>query len=109
MANDVKFANFKPDSAGIMAVFKSAGMRSALRSCAESLAGRANAVAIGNRSSMSAGVKHGIKAHDPSAFNQPPYKAGVKVGRSTALGTVKPATLEGASDTKRNHTLQHLS
>lgn len=109
MASTIKFANFKPDSAGIASVFKSGAMQNVVGMATNKMAAEANRRAVANRPGMSPAAKHGIQEHDPGSFSSPPYKGKVKVGRGTAFGVVKVNTLEGASDTKRNHTLQHLS
>ncbi len=65
--------DFKPDSAGIQEICKSAGMQAALLSCAEDLAAQAN-------------LRADPKNARVSAFEVPPYAAHVDVLDRTAVG-----------------------
>lgn len=108
MAN-AKFGEFKPDSAGILEIFNSSGMSGFIQANVDKTLGQANARAIANRASMANTTKHGIIDHDPASFHDLPYGGQVESGKRILIGRIYTNTLEGLSDYKRNHTLQHLS
>lgn len=91
MAN-IRFGNFKPDSAGIIEVCKSAGMQAALKGVATSKA--AEATSIG---------------HLHKTEKQPHYKGVVKVLDRTAVGVVKPADVYAYIDNKYHDTLNAVN
>lgn len=95
---EVRFGDFRPDSAGISEIFTSGAMQAALREVAEPLAAKASGAARAN-------LHHGGFKDEESE----PYEAVVKVATHTAIGHVWPATEQGFTDQKLNHTLDGLN
>jgi len=92
MASGMRFGRFRPDSAGIMEVFKGAGMQAVLSSAAGQKASAATSVAHLHRTSAS-----------------PEYEGVSKVLDRTAVGIVRPANWAGYVDQKYHHTLDSLN
>lgn len=101
MAKAVSFGRFRPDSSGISSYFKSGPMQSLLGGIVEPIGAACNAEAVENI---------GRDLHiGPEDIDVEPYQAGVKVGRSTALGYVNVRGLGELNETihhtltRRNH------
>lgn len=88
---DFHIERFVPNSTGIMEVWKSEGMQSALRSAA---------------SRMEAAANHAGHLHGPHGKL---YESGVDVLSRTAVGYVSTATELGAVDQKYHKTLDSLN
>lgn len=92
MASGIRFGKFRPDSAGIMEVFKGAGMQAALSEVA------------GQKASAATSAGH---LHRTAAI--PEYEGVTKVLDRTAVGIVRPANAAGYIDQKYHHTLDSLN
>lgn len=99
----LKFSNFKPDRAGISAIFRSGAMQSACQSAADSVAAGANAAEAGNRAALPRKAQGFIKHNN---VNAEAYIGRTKVLTNTAIGIVSPHNMWGAYDENRNHTLE---
>ncbi|MGR1083941.1 hypothetical protein ACUYFE_07935 [Olegusella massiliensis] len=86
------FGHFKPDSAGIMEIFKSQAMQSALQGVANAKASEATSI-----------------GHLHRTNKQPHYKGVVKVLDRTAVGVVKPADKYAVIDNKAHHTIDAIN
>ena len=92
MASGMRFGKFRPDSAGIMEVFKSPEMQAALSEAA------------GQKASEAESIGH---LHRTNAV--PEYEGVSKVLDRTAVGIVRPANAAGYIDQKYHHTLDSLN
>lgn len=96
-----QFGSFRPDRAGIAALFKGAGMQSALAEAGKRVESSANA------SATTAGLptkwQKIIERYDTGPQ---PYTADVKVLSNTAVGVVRTSSLLGCVDENQNHTLE---
>lgn len=96
-----QFGRFKPNRAGIAALFKGAGMQSALAEAGEKVESAANAAV--DTSSLPTKWRKIVERYDSGAA---PYSAGVKVLSGTAVGVVRTSSLRGMVDENQNHTLE---
>ena len=99
---------FKPNPAGIIQVFKSGGMQSALMGAVGPIAARANAnFGIAQGQGVPLTVKNGttqmVKFN--GVPNTPPYGAYVDLGTYTAIGKVVCMTALGRYDNSINNTI----
>lgn len=106
MADKIKFGRFVPNSAGIIAVTKGAGVRTWVATETARLAAKANAAAASHH--VPSGYRRSLERLHPGAFDGAPYVGVVKSGSCDTLGVVRAATPAGAFDQNRNHTLDHL-
>lgn len=93
---EFRLTNFRPDHAGIRAIFTGAGMQAAVAEAAEALAAQANSIAAG----------HHVD-HEP--VEGEPYRASTYVGRGTAMGFVGPRGRVGHLDQAIYHTLDSVN
>lgn len=91
MAN-TRFGRFIPNRAGIMEIFKSQAMQSALQGVANAKASEATSI-----------------GHLHRTNKQPHYKGVVKVLDRTAVGVVKPADKYAVIDNKAHHTIDAIN
>ena len=99
---------FRPNPAGIIQVFKSGGMQSALSGVVEPIAARANAnFGIAPGEGVPLKVKNGtvqmVKFNGTP--NMPPYGSYVDLGSYTAIGKVVCMTEMGRYDNSINNTI----
>lgn len=90
----VKFDDAKLVDAGIIELFKSSGMQSALQEAADSIASSANSMA----SSMTA-----------TSFEEASYEASVKVLSRTAIGDVSSTHMHAHVADAKHHILNSLN
>ena len=96
-----QFGRFKPDRAGIAALFKGAGMQSALTEAGKRVESSANASAT--TAGLSTKWRKIVERYDKGAQ---PYTADVKVLSNTAVGVVRTSSVLGCLDENQNHTLE---
>lgn len=89
---DIRFGNFKPDSAGIQEIFKGAGMQAALREVVSSKASEATSI-----------------GHLHRTDKQPRYEGIVKVLDHTAVGVIKAANASATIDNHYHKTLDAIN
>ena len=94
MGFDARLGDFRPNSPGIMEVFKSAGMQAALSEAASRLTSEANA---------SAHLSHATSGMPT------PYEGGVDVLDRTAVGYVTTANMAGRADQSAHQTLDSIN
>lgn len=98
-----RYGSFKPDRAGIAALFKGAGMQSALARAGKRVEAAANASASAAASSLPTKWRKIVEKYDTGPQ---PYTADVKVLSNTAVGVVRASGLLGCVDENQNHTLE---
>lgn len=102
-SGSMKFSNFRPDSAGIAAIFTSAAMQSACKSAADSVTASCNAAEAGNFASLPAKTRGILNKENRNADAYTDY---VKVLSNTAIGIVSVHNKRGAYDENQHHTLE---
>ena len=105
MADSLRFGGFKVNRAGVVAALKSGGARAVVAGHARRICSAANAMA---RDAVTEDERNMLEALEPGCMYGDPYEVELKGDRDT-LGVVRSASLWGAYDSNRHHTLDALN